>query len=76
MALLQAEYEALAQKMSDFVVKLLDQVRGNEELDLILNEQISDRHADCHGKLARLKLAIKLNEKQVSPNYILKLKAS
>ncbi len=65
LCLLQGEYEALAKKLSEYVVKLLDHVRGNDELDVILNEEVDGYGPDCHGKLARLKLAIKFNEKRV-----------
>ncbi len=65
MSLLQGEYESLAKKLSEYVVKLLDHVRGNDELDIILNEPVEGHGPECQGKLARLKLAIKCNEKQV-----------
>ena len=61
----QGEYESLAKKLSEYVVKLLDHVRGNDELDIILNEPVEGYGPECQGKLARLKLAIKCNEKQV-----------
>ena len=63
--LFQGEYESLAKKLSEYVVKLLDHVRGNDELDIILNEPVEGYGPECQGKLARLKLAIKCNEKQV-----------
>ena len=47
------------------MVKLLDHVRGNDELDVILNEEEDCSGSDSHNKLARLKLAIRCNEKQV-----------
>lgn len=62
---LQGEYESLAKKLSEYVVKLLDHVRGNDELDIILNEPVEGYGPECQGKLSRLKLAIKCNEKQV-----------
>ncbi len=46
-------------------MKLLDHVRGNDELDIILNEPVEGYGPECQGKLARLKLAIKCDEKQV-----------
>ena len=66
----QGEYESLAKKLSEYVVKLLDHVRGNDELDVILNEEVEGHGQECHGKLARLKLAIKCNEKQVSDTQL------
>ena len=53
------------------MVKLLDHVRGNDELDIILNEPVEGYGPECQGKLARLKLAIKCNEKQVRDHIIL-----
>lgn len=61
----QGEYEGLAKKLSEYVVKLIDHVRGNDELDIILNEGVDGHGVDSHGKLSRLKLALKFNEKQV-----------
>ena len=61
----QGEYEGLAKKLSEYVVKLIDHVRGNDELDIILNEGVDGHGIDNHGKLTRLKLALKFNEKQV-----------
>jgi transient-receptor-potential calcium channel protein len=60
----RGEYEGLAKKLSEYVVKLVDHVRGNDELDVILNEEVEGYGPDCHGKLARLKLAIKFDEKR------------
>lgn len=64
----QAEYTALSTKLGDYVVRLLDKVRGNAELDAILN--VGDDGQDnepCRppGKLARLQLAIDFREKKV-----------
>ena len=47
-------------------MKLLDHVRGNDELDIILNEEGDVPDLQEHGKLTRLKLALKFNEKHVS----------
>ena len=47
------------------MVKLIDHVRGNDELDIILNEGVEGHGMDNYGKLTRLKLALKFNEKQV-----------
>ena len=64
----QAEYTALANKLGDYVVRLLDKVRGNAELDAILNvgdDGDDDDPCRPHGKLARLQLAIDYREKKV-----------
>ena len=68
---LQGEYESLAKNLSNYVVKLLDHVRGNDELDIILNEEGDVPDLQEHGKLSRLKLALKFNEKHVSILWII-----
>ncbi|ESO08662.1 hypothetical protein HELRODRAFT_169550 [Helobdella robusta] len=64
----QAEYSALANQLSEYAVKLLDKVHGNEELNAILNArdgQQEDGDETSGGELARLQLAIKYKEKKV-----------
>lgn len=64
--LFKVEYELLATRLSNYVVELLDNVRGNDELHVILNAVAADSvDLDCHGKLARLNLAIHYEEKKV-----------
>lgn len=62
---MQAEYSALAGRLSDYTVKLLDKVHGNEELNAILNAT-DDSDNEVGGELARLQLAINYKEKKVS----------
>ncbi len=59
----QAEYTILTNQLSEYVVKLLGQVRTGAELDVILREST---HKDDDDRLARLKLAIRYGEKLVS----------
>ena len=63
----QAEYTALANKLSDYVVRLLDKVHGNAELNAILNARDDDCDDPCRtlGELPRLQLAIDCREKKV-----------
>jgi len=57
----------LANKLGDYVVRLLDKVHGNDELNAILNAGDGGSDDPCrpHGKLARLQLAIDYKEKKV-----------
>ena len=57
----------LANKLGDYVVRLLDKVHGNAELNAILNagDDSSDDPCRPHGELARLQLAIDCKEKKV-----------
>jgi len=57
----------LANKLGDYVVRLLDKVHGNAELNAILNAGDDDSDDPCrpHGELARLQLAIDCREKKV-----------
>ena len=65
-AISQAEYTALANKLGDYVVRLLDKVHGNAELDAVLNAgDDSDDPCRPHGELARLQLAVDFKEKKV-----------
>ena len=62
---LQQEYEDLCDQLSEYVVKLLDRVRTQDELELVLNkagEPVEERYSS----LARLKLAVQYKEKKVS----------
>lgn len=54
----------MAGKLSDYTVKLLDKVHGNEELNAILNAT-NDSEDETEGELARLQLAISFKEKKV-----------
>ena len=60
----QEEYESLRQGLSDFLVKLLDEVRGDVELDVLLNGDVNDDD-DVIEVLSRLKLALYYDEKKV-----------
>ncbi len=60
----QSEYSALASKLSEYVVRLLDKVHGNEELNAILNAA-DDSEGETSCELARLQLAIEYKEKKV-----------
>lgn len=75
---MQAEYRFLADKLGNYVVKLLDKVHGNDELNTVLNAASSDDSDEQDddddvidggvtggGSLARLHLAILYKEKQV-----------
>lgn len=66
---LQSEYSGLAEQLSEYVVRLLDKVHGNEELNAILNACDSHSGVDdglVNTTLPRLQLAIKYKEKKVS----------
>ena len=65
MCILQSEFTELASNLSDYVVKLLDKVQGNEELNVILNNSDGLEHTP-NKTLARLQLAIDYKEKKVS----------
>ena len=58
----QDEYQELRERLGQYVVKLLDCVRGNEELDVLL----STENGDEGEQLGRLHLALRYNEKKVS----------
>ena len=53
----------MASDLSQFTYQLLDNIRGKYELDLIVNKTEKD---EKYQSLARLNLAIKMEEKQVS----------
>lgn len=58
------EYLQLATKLSEYSVNLINNVRGRDELDLILNKS-GKENEEKYGKLARLDLAIKYKEMEV-----------
>ncbi|VDP45004.1 unnamed protein product [Soboliphyme baturini] len=64
------EYQALSQKCQNFVVDLLDQIRGSDELEILLNYEPSDRWTVRERvvgermELARLKLAVQFRQKR------------
>ncbi|KAJ8303131.1 hypothetical protein KUTeg_019527 [Tegillarca granosa] len=58
------EYLALADQLSEYVVKLVDKVRGHDELEILLNKKGRDSDDETYELLARLKLAIHYNEKK------------
>ena len=57
----------MSDQLGNYVVKLLDKVNGNDELNTILNVDDHQRgQMFHHGSLARLQLAIEYKEKRVS----------
>lgn len=64
----QTEYLGLADQLSDYVVKLLDKVRGHDELEKLINKKRRDPTDESYALLARLQMAIQCNEKKVGPN--------
>ncbi|KAL5021904.1 hypothetical protein ScPMuIL_001059, partial [Solemya velum] len=58
------EYLALADQLSTYVVKLLDKLRGHDELEILLNKTGRDSEVETYELLSRLKLAITYNEKK------------
>ena len=62
----QTEYLELADQLSAYVVKLLDKVRGHDELEMVINKTGRDSEVETYERLARFKLAIRYNEKKVS----------
>lgn len=72
----QAEYLDLKKKLSEFVLQLLDQVRGTQELDILLNrdqehgerptESSAGRQGSPSTPLARVQLALNMKERHVS----------
>ena len=50
-------------------MKLLDKVRGHDELEILINKTGRDSDQETYERLARFKLALQYNEKKVkSPN--------
>ena len=62
----QAEYQQIGEQLSEYVVKLLDKVHGNEELNNILSAVEDGEEEDTTNTLPRLQLAIEYKEKKVS----------
>lgn len=62
---LKSDYNELAANLSNYVVKLLDKVQGNEELNVILHNPDGLDMASPNKTLARLQLAIQYKEKRV-----------
>ena len=63
------EYESLSKQCTEFAVALLEQTRGSQELEVILNHDPDGPVNDVGNdrmNLARLKLAIKYKQKKVS----------
>ncbi len=58
------EYTHLAENLSTYVCKLLNNVRGHDELEIVLNKTGKETE-EKFQRLARLDLAIKYKEKQV-----------
>ena len=63
---MQTDYLLLADQLSVYVVKLLDKIRGHDELQVLLNKTGSNSEQETYELLARLKLAIRYREKKVS----------
>ena len=61
----QTEYLELADQLSAYVVKLLDKVRGHDELEIVINKTGRDSELETYERLSRFKLAIRYNEKKV-----------
>ena len=55
----------MADQLSEYIVKLLDKVRGHDELEILLNKKGRDSDDETYELLSRLKLAIQYNEKKV-----------
>lgn len=64
----KSEYEQLSHMCKQFAKDLLDQTRSSKELEIILNyhDDINPLLDDSSNDLARLKLAIKYCQKEVS----------
>lgn len=64
----KSEYEELSQQCKQFAKNLLDQTRSSRELEMILNyrDDINLLDEEGNSDLARLKLAIKYHQKEVS----------
>lgn len=55
----------LADKLSQYTVKLLNNVRGWDELEIVLNKT-GKENEEKYERFARLDMAIKLREMQVN----------
>ena len=65
-------YVKLSQQAAGFATELLDQTRGSEELEIILNHDTESPMSDMEQEgmtLSRLKLAIKYKQKDVCHLY-------
>lgn len=64
----KSTYRNLSKQVQDFATELLDQTRGSEELETILNHNtespVSEDEAEVMT-LSRLRLAIKYKQKEV-----------
>ncbi|XP_029640463.1 short transient receptor potential channel 3 [Octopus sinensis] len=58
------DYLSLADQLSQYVVKLLDKVRGHDELEILLNKSGQSSEDETYELLSRLKMAIQFNEKK------------
>lgn len=69
----KSEYEELSQQCKQFAKDLLDQTRSSRELEMILNyrDDINLLEEEGNNDLARLKLAIKYHQKEVSVMHII-----
>jgi hypothetical protein len=54
----------LAENLSNYSVKLLNNVRGRDELEIVLNKT-GKENEEKYERLARLNLALKYEEKPV-----------
>jgi transient receptor potential cation channel subfamily C member 6 len=61
----KSEYSKLSENLSEYVVKLLNNVRGRDELEILLNKT-GDENEEKYDLLARLDMAIKYREMPVS----------
>nr|XP_034338793.1 short transient receptor potential channel 3-like isoform X1 [Crassostrea gigas] len=60
----KSDYLALADQLSEYVVRLLDKVRGHDELEKLLNKRKREPDDETYEQLSRLKLAIHYSEKK------------
>lgn len=63
------EYLNLANNLSSYTVKLLSNVRGRDELEIVLNKTGKEGE-EKYERLARLDLALKYKEKPVNQKKI------
>lgn len=62
--ILKYEYSTLRQQLSSYSVKLLNNVRGRDELEIVLNKT-GKENVEKYDQLARLDLALRYQEKPV-----------
>ena len=67
---IQTDYLELADQLSAYVVKLLDKVRGHDELEILINKTGRDSDQETYERLARFKLALQYNEKKVKSSIV------